>query len=124
MSTPLVIEGRPAGATQLVGSAAAWLTWRKLAVIAGVGDLIMLAWLSAVERDTFALGLMAPIAIGLGLFRFRCGTIGRVVLGMALADMSWYTVSGAVWNAITGGGLAAVVIPGWLGACSAAAWWQ
>jgi plastocyanin len=102
------------------GLVRSWPTWRGLAVVAAVGDLVMLAWLSVTAQDRFALGLMVPILIGVGLFRFKGGTVGRVVLGLALADMTWYTVSGAVWNAITHGGPGAVFTPGWLGAFSVA----
>jgi plastocyanin len=43
-----------------------------------------------------------------------------VVLGLAFADMSWYTVSGAVWNLVNREGIAAVVIPAWLGSLAVA----
>lgn len=118
MSARLTLETAPSVKVRANSQAASGLTWRRLAVLAGVGDLAMLVWLSVAAQDRFALGLMVPILIGVGLSRFRGGAIGRVVLGLSLADMTWYTVSGAVWNAVSGEGPAAVFVPAWLGACS------
>jgi plastocyanin len=101
-------------------AAVARVTWRTLVILAALGDLAMLAWLALSAMDKLALTIAAGLVLGLGLTRRRSGTIGRVVLGLAFADMTWYTVSGAIWNIVQHEGLAAVVVPAWLGACAVA----
>jgi plastocyanin len=100
--------------------AASRVTWRTLVVAAAIGNLAMLAWLVVSAQDTLALSLVAVLVVGLALSRVRDGLAGRVVLGLAFADMSWYTVSGAIWNLVNREGIAAVVIPAWLGSLAVA----
>src|SRR5438105_3141039 len=72
------------------------VSWRSLVVVAALGDLAMLAWLGLSAADKLALSIAAGVVLGLGLTRFRSGTIGRIIVGLAFADLSWYTVSGAI----------------------------
>jgi plastocyanin len=100
--------------------AASRVTWRTLVVAAAIGNLAMLAWLIVSAQDRLALSLVAVLLVGLALTRVRDGLAGRVVLGLAFADMSWYTVSGAILNLVNREGIAAVVIPAWLGSLAVA----
>src|SRR5260370_10232511 len=82
MRTDLTLETPAVTAvTPERGVVRSWLTWRGLAVVAAIGDLGMLALLSVTAPVRFALGLMVPSLLGVGLFRFQGGTVGRVVLG-------------------------------------------
>jgi plastocyanin len=111
---------RPVAVSPVGSRADARVSWRSLVVVAALGDLAMLAWLGLLAQDRLAVSLAAGLVVGLALCRVRDGLLGRIVLGVAFADLSWYTVSGAVWNIVNREGLAAVAVPAWLGACAVA----
>lgn len=117
---PPGVAAAPNGDLRLGHHAASRVTWRSLVVVAALGDLAMLAWLGLSAMDKLALSIAGGVVLGLGLTRVRSGAIGRVVLGLAFADLSWYTVSGAIWNIVQRAGLPAVVVPAWLGVCAIA----
>jgi len=96
------------------------MTWRTLVTLAALGDLAMLARVGVSAMDKLALSIAGGLVVGLVFTRVRNGLPGRIILGLAFADLSWYTVSGAIWNIVQREGLAAVVVPAWLGACALA----
>src|SRR5258708_2915104 len=106
IKTPATVAAAPETTLIIRTPAGTGMTWRTLVSFAAIGDLAVLGWLGLVAQDKLALSLVAGLLAGLGLARVRRGLLGRIILGLAFADMSWYTVSGAIWNIVQREGLA------------------
>jgi plastocyanin len=88
--------------------------------LAAAADLVVLLVTVVVLRDLLALALVALLLMGLGLLRFRGGWMGAILLALVFADVSFYTLSGAISNILYGGGIAALVLPAALATISLA----
>jgi plastocyanin len=94
--------------------------WQTLLYWAALANLAALALMTVAMRDTLALALGMILLVGLGLWRLRGHWLGIVILGLLFADLTAYTVTGAVSNIVFHQGLRSLVIPSWLASVSLA----
>lgn len=94
------------------------LSWRTLLKLAALANLAVLLFMGLVQRDTLALGLGAVTLVGLALLRVWRGLPGAVLLGLLFADITVWTVSGAVNNLMYGERGLALLLPSLLGVFS------
>ena len=94
------------------------LNWRSLLHLAVAGNLVILLYMLIALGDDLALALAIVLLVGLGLLRFRSGTLGILIIGLLCADIAVWTVSGSVSNFLSGEKLSALILPGYLGTVS------
>jgi len=92
--------------------------WWTLLNLLAAGNLLVLLYMVIANQDTLALVLMAVLLVGLGLLRFRGGSLGMVVIGLLSADVAIWTVSGAANNFANAEHLSALLLPAYLGLIS------
>jgi nitrite reductase (NO-forming) len=121
------IDGRDAaeGATaRAAGGAPAragsGLTWRRLALIAAVGDLLLLGAVGIVRQDFEALAIAALLAVAAALTRLRRGLVGLLLLAFLMVDVTVFMLPAALSNATAGESLGGVALPATLAAMSLA----
>jgi plastocyanin len=88
------------------------LDWQRLSLlVAGAafsGHLVI----GAAYRDVDAFGIAASLAVAVGLTRLRRGTVGLALLGLAFANIAFWTVPATVTNVAGRSGSAAIAVPG------------
>jgi plastocyanin len=92
--------------------------WRSLLHLAAMGNLAVLLFMALTQQDTLALGLSLAIIAGLGLLRLRGGLFGILLLALLFADITLWTVSGAVNNLVHREGGLSLLLPAFLGVIS------
>jgi plastocyanin len=96
------------------------LSWRRLAQVAAVGDLLVLAVVGSGRQDFEALAVAALLLVGAALARRRRGVLGLVLLGLLFIDGAAFMVPAAASNAAAGEALGGVALPACLAAMSIA----
>lgn len=86
--------------------------WRRLAVGAAVIATVAHLIVGAAYRDLDAFGVAVFLAIGLGLTRLRNRRWVWVVLGVAFANVAFWTVPATFVNVAGSFGFAAIAVPG------------
>jgi uncharacterized cupredoxin-like copper-binding protein len=92
--------------------------WWTLLNLLAAGNLLVLLYMVIANQDTLAVALMAILLVGLGLLRFRGGSLGLLVIGLLSADVAIWTVSGAANNFANAEHLSALLLPAYLGLIS------
>lgn len=82
----------------------------SILMLAALG-LLLFRW----TRPSSALGIGIRGAAQLLAFRFHASTVGLILLGFLMADMGFYTVTGAAVNLVNGADLLALALPAVLG---------
>jgi plastocyanin len=103
-----------------ISLAANRLNWPTLLRLAAVGDLILLLTIMVGLHDLLALALAIIVLLGLALLRFRGGLPGTIILALVFADLTIYTLTGAVSNARHNEDLLDLILPASLAALSMA----
>lgn len=94
------------------------LTWRRLLVVAAIGDLVAIVGFAIVARDPEAAAIGVGVAVGVALLRWRTGLAGRLVLAVLFADvLAWMTL-GTITNVVAGEPLSRVLMPATLSGIS------
>ena len=99
-------------ATLAIGHAAQGISWSRLLTLAGAAQIVGLAVAALVLRDNEAAAIGVATLIGLGLLRFRGGTLGVVILGLVFLDTAFFTGAAAVTNFLDRAAPAATIGPG------------
>jgi plastocyanin len=86
--------------------------WRRLAVTAAVATAAGHVLIGAAYRDLDAIMVAVSCGVALGVTRLRRGTAGFALLGLAFANVAFWTVPATVTNLTGGSGFAAVAVPG------------
>jgi plastocyanin len=92
--------------------------WRTLLNLAALANLAVLLFIGIGQQDNLALVLSGLTVLGLALTRLRSGLAGALLLGVLFADISFWTISGAVNNFIYREQGLALLLPSYLGIIS------
>jgi hypothetical protein len=116
-------KGDPADASggALAGaapSARAWLSWRGLARLGALGDLLVLAVVGIGRGDMEAVAIAVLLLVAAALAGWRRGLVGLVALSLLFIDVTAFMLPAAVSNAGAGETLGGVALPASLAAMS------
>jgi plastocyanin len=92
--------------------------WRTLVQLAALANLAVLLFMGVGQQDQLALVLSGLTVVGLALTRLRGGLAGALLSGVLFADISFWTISGAVNNFIYREQGLALLLPSFLGIIS------
>jgi plastocyanin len=92
----------------------------QLAVTVAAVTAVCHVLLGAAYRDLDAIVLAVSLVVALGAMRLRRGTVGLVLLGLAGANVAFWTVPAAVTNLGGRYGFAAIAVPGLMAVVSVA----
>jgi plastocyanin len=109
--------GNEAGARP-VPQAREGLSWRGLARLVAVGDLLVLAVVGALRGDLEAVAIAALLLVAAILAGRRRGLVGLVLLVLLFVDVAAFMLPAAVSNASAGEALGGVALPALLAAMS------
>jgi len=111
---------RPPSLSAPLSRAATQPTWRSLLRGVAVGTLAVLLGMAGFQTDTLAASLAAIVVLGLALTWSRLAWAGQIVLALVFADLTWYTLSGAISNLLNREGLGPIALPVLLASLSVA----
>ena len=94
--------------------------WRRLAVVAALGDILVLLGYGVTRGDREALAFAAVMLVGLGLLRVGSGLLGLLVLAALFVNIEFWMFPAANGNATYRVGLVDLLVPGSLVAFSLA----
>lgn len=116
-------QGGPADASSaaVTGAAAGArgrLSWRGLARLAALADLLVLAVVGIGRSDLEAVAIAVLLLVAAALAGWRRGLAGLVLLGLLFVDVAAFMLPAAVSNAGVGEALGGVALPAVLAATS------
>jgi plastocyanin len=116
-------QGGPADASSAVVTGAAAgargrLSWRGLARLAALADLLVLAVVGIGRSDLEAVAIAVLLLVAAALAGWRRGLVGLVLLGLLFVDVAAFMLPAAVSNAGAGEALGGVALPAVLAATS------
>jgi len=116
-------QGGPADASSaaVTGAAAGArgrLSWRGLARLAALADLLVLAVVGIGRSDLEAVAIAVLLLVAAALAGWRRGLVGLVLLGLLFVDVAAFMLPAAVSNAGAGEALGGVALPAVLAATS------
>jgi plastocyanin len=116
-------QGGPADASSaaVTGAAAGArgrLSWRGLARLAALADLLVLAVVGIGRSDLEAVAIAVLLLVAAALAGWRRGLVGLVLLGLLFVDVTAFMLPAAVSNAGAGEALGGVALPAVLAATS------
>jgi plastocyanin len=94
--------------------------WKQLAVIVAAVTAVGHVLIGAAYRELDAIVVAVSLVVALGLMRLRRGTVGLVLLGLAVANVAFWTVPATVANLGGRFGFAAIAVPGLMAVLSVA----
>jgi plastocyanin len=94
--------------------------WKRLAVAVAAVTAVCHVLIGAAYRDLDAIVVAVSFVLALGLMRLRRGTVGLGLLGLAFANVAFWTVPAMVTNLGGRFGFAAIAVPGLMAVLSVA----
>src|SRR6266536_2724584 len=107
-----------AAVTGAAAGARGRLSWRGLARLAALADLLVLAVVGIGRSDLEAVAIAVLLLVAAALAGWRRGLVGLVLLGLLFVDVAAFMLPAAVSNAGAGEALGGVALPAVLAATS------